>query len=255
MIIYISMFVYIFIVGWIGKASVGGKAISAKYNSRMTLPYAFLILAMPVFFIGMRTNYVDTKGYIAGFEAFPTEWWGVQIQLANSKGTGWIIYQWIIKKLFTKSGNTFIFITALIQGYAILKFYYKYSRDYSYSILLFFLSCSFVNMMNGIRQFMAVSLILFFSDYIFEKKYLKFLIVVLIASRIHPSAIVWIPAMFIIQGEAWNWKTIAFSLAMVMAVIFVDTFTNLLEDSLAETAYAGYTDQFAQDDGSNIMHT
>lgn len=255
MIVYTSMFVYIFLIGYIGKAFINSKGIKTKYQNGVTMFLAVLVLAMPVFFIGMRTNYVDTKSYIEGFEALATDWGTIADSLSDSKGAGWIIYEWIIKCFITKDANVFLMITAIIQAGALLKLYYKYSIDYVYSILIFFLSCAFVNMMNGIRQFLAVALILYFVDWIFEKKYLKFILVVLVAISIHMSAIIWLPAVFLVQGKPWNRKTVLSSILILFAILFLDKFTNLLEDTLSSTAYSGYTAQFASDDGSSIMHT
>ena len=62
--------------------------------------------------------------------------------------------------------------------------------------------------MGGIRQFMALSVLLFFSDWIFEDKPIRFAIVVLFASMIHASAIIWLPIVFVVSGKAGNLKTI-----------------------------------------------
>lgn len=255
MIIYSLMFVYVFAVGAIGRTYILSKGIITKYDSRMTKIIAVLVLALPVFFIGIRTNYIDTKGYIEGFNALETNWTSLVFGIEDSKGAGWLVYEWIIKRFVTKNANMFLMITAIIQAGAILKLYYKYSCDYAYSMLLFFLSCSFVNMMNGIRQFLAVALILYFSDYIFEKKYIKFIIVGMLACTIHISAIVWILAIFLVQGKPWNVRTILFGLLVLLSILYVDRFTGLLEDTLSNTIYSGYTAQFSVDDGSNIMHT
>lgn len=255
MSIYITMFIYVFIIGYLGKSYVCSRNIYTKYDSRITLFFAVLILVLPIFFIGMRTNYIDTKAYIEGFNTLPSGWSAFINTIGAAKGPGWILYEWIIKRFLTKSGNIFILFTAVIQGIAVLKLYYKYSTDYSLSVLLFFLSCSFVNMMNGIRQFLAVALILYFADYIFEKKYLKFIVIAFIACTIHISAIIWIPVIFIVQGETWNRKTILFSLIILLSIVFLDRFTGVLTNALMETSYSGYVDQFDIDDGSNFIHT
>lgn len=249
------MFIYIFLIGYTGKTLIHDHGIKTKYQSGVTFFWAVFVLVLPVFFIGLRTNYIDTKAYIMGFDLLETDIVALGDGMQDAKGTVWIIYEWFIKRFITQNANAFLMITAIIQAGALLKLYYKYSIDYVYSILLFFLSCSFVNMMNGIRQFFAVALILYFVDYIFEKKYIKFVLVVIVASLIHISAIVWLPAVFIVQGKPWNRKTIALSILVLLSVLYVDTFTALLEETLTYTDYSGYTAQFASDDGSSIVHT
>ena len=78
---------------------------------------------------------------------------------------------------------------------------------------------------------------------------------VLIASQIHVSAIIWLPVCLVIKGKPFNYKVLLMMGVVLLATQFVSTFTNLLEDTLTGTIYDGLTDQFAKDDGSNIMHT
>lgn len=256
MVVYWSMFFYVFIIGYIGKAFVKNKNIKNKYNNGTTLFFAVAILILPVLFIGLRTNYVDTKAYISGFNEISRNFSEVYNALSTSKCPGWLIYEWIIKFFITDNANAFLMITAIIQAGALLKVYYKYSSDYTYSVLLFFLSMSFaMGMMNGIRQFLAVAIIMYFSDYIFDGKYIKFIVVVLIAYSIHSTAIIWAVGVFIIQGKPWNARVIVCILLAVLAILFVDQFTNLLDEGLEATSYSGYTQQFSTDDGSNPMHT
>lgn len=256
MVVYCSMFFYVFIIGYAGKYFAKKHDIKSKYDNKTMLFFAVAVLILPVFFIGLRTNYVDTKAYISWFDGIPTSFSEVFSSCFESKGPGWTIYQWIIKFFITENANAFLMITAIIQAGALLKFNYKYSSDYAYSMLLFFLSMDFADyMMNGIRQFLALSLILYFADYIFDKKYVKFLVVVLIAYFIHTSAIIWAAAVFIIQGKPWNKKVIICVVLAVLAILFVDQFTNLLDEGLENTEYAGYSQQFSEDDGSNPMRT
>ena len=57
------------------------------------------------------------------------------------------------------------------------------------------------------------------------------------------------------QGKAWNKKTLLFIIVVVMAVVFADRFTDILDNMLAETQYENVVtdwEQF-QDDGTNIL--
>lgn len=110
-------------------------------------------------------------------------------------------------------------------------------------------------MQNGIRQFIAVTWILLFSDYIFEKKYIKFTIVVLIAATIHTSALLMIPIIFVIQGEALNKKTLWTSILVVFLLIYLDKAVPIVNELLSDTEYGGaITDwQASQNDGVNVF--
>lgn len=255
MIIYFLMVVYVFLIGVIAKQRVVNGASVSKNNNYTNLVFAVLIFALPIFFIGFRTNVADTLGYINSFLAQKTVFPDLSNGIFASRGIGWDIYAWFIKKFITNDPYVFLFITAIIQAGALIKFYYNYSTNYPYSVLLFFLSCSFTMMINGLRQMLATCLILYFSRYIFEKKYVRFLFVVFLAMTVHLSAIVWVLFVFIVQGKPGNIKTIIFGIIVIFAVVFTDQFTSILSDAISDTSYAGYTNQFQKDDGSNIFHT
>lgn len=250
--IYYLMFIYIFVLGIFFK----GVYVNQGNKDKNYTPFAAsLFMVLPVFFIGLRTGFADTQAYISGFQDLTTNFKEIVGLMENSRGVLFVLYEWIIKKYISDNANVLLMITAIIQAAGIVKFYRKYSIDYAFSILLFFLSCMFFYMSNGMRQFLAVCIILYFADYIFERQYLKFVIVVLIASLIHVSALIWLPAVFIVQGKPFNFRVILMAIVIALAVFYVDAFTNILEDSLIGTTYQGLTDQFATDDGSNVIHT
>ena len=253
MAVYLGMFLYVFIVGYAGKNI--NKNSKKDYTSGVSVFVAILTLAIPVILIGFRTQFGDTYAYINSFNDLEPGFENLSKVFENEKGPLWIMYEWIIKTFITKDAYCFLFITVVIQGAAVLQFFYRNSVDYVYSIVLFFLSMTFTYMMNGMRQFLAVCLLLFFSKWIFEKKYLRFIIIAIIAFYIHNSAFIWILALLVIYGKPWNKKMLLFSLLIILSVIFVDTFTSLLEEGLSDTAYSGYTAQFKKDDGQSIFNT
>ena len=255
MIIYFLMVAYVFLMGVAAKQQVISGATVSKYNNYTNLAFAILIFALPVFFIGFRSYIGDTSAYIASYEALSPGFPVLKDDIFKTRGYGWSVYQYLIKYVLQLNTDWFLMFTAMFQAGALIKLYYKYSTDYPLSSLLFFLSVSFMQMLNGLRQFFAICLILYFVDWIFKKKYIRFLIVVFIAISIHNVAIVWLAAVFLIQGRPANIRMLIFSFLIILAITFVDQFTNLLEDGISETSYAGYTNQFNNDSGSNISHT
>lgn len=255
MIVYLLIIGYVFLIGVISKQLVLSGSITSKYNNYTNLVFAILIFALPVYFIGLRTSVADTSAYINGFERLVPDFSLVHVDLLKSRGFGWDFFTIFFKKFVSQDVYLYLMTIAIIQAGALIKLYYKYSADYPYSILLLFLSGSFTYMMNGIRQFLAISIILYFSDYIFEKKNLRFVIVVLVASTIHLSVILWIFALFFVQGKTANIKMIILAFGLLLAITFVDTFTNLLDDALSETTYSNSLEHVSKDTGSSFIRT
>lgn len=253
--IYYLMFAYVFCVGLLYKMILAYNGISISNNKKYPLVVCIISMLLPVFYIGLRTGFADTQAYITGYNDLSLNFKEIEKIMLNSRGALFVLYEWVIKRYVSENANVFLMITAIIQALCVIKLYRKYSIDYSLSIMLFFLSCMFFYMTNGMRQFLALCIVLFFADFIFEKKYIRFVIIVLIASFIHVSVLIWIPAIFIVQGKPFNLRVIIMIILIGLAVFYVDGFTDLLEDSLTGTAYEGLTEQFASDNGSNIMHT
>lgn len=71
----------------------------------------------------------------------------------------------------------------------------------------------------------------------------------------HQSALLMIPVIFIIQGKAWNKKTVLCIIACLVALLFVDQFTNIMNSMLAETQYENVVSDYQawNDDGTNPL--
>lgn len=103
-------------------------------------------------------------------------------------------YYLLVKFLTLFSQNyqlSFIAISA-IYAYAITRFIIKYSYGYMASFIMLISMKYFAFSMSGLRQTVAIALLLISIDYIISGKPLKFFIFVLIGSFFHNSAIVFL---------------------------------------------------------------
>ena len=234
------------------------KRIMGKERTIVTWWFAILVFLPLIIMATNRPLKVgDTMQYIraynnmpSGFSAIPKYYSGLKKDKAYySLGS-------IIKCFFGSDYKIYFFIIATIQAFGMVRLYRKYSPDYVTAIFLFLLSTDFVSwMQNGTRQFVAVSICLLAVDFMLQKKYIPAVIFVLIASRFHQSALLVIPVMFVVQGEPWNWKTLIFIFLTVLAIRFVDQFTNLLDNALEETQYENVVSDWQSwnDDGTNPL--
>lgn len=88
-----------------------------------------------------------------------------------------------------------LFITAsLIVMISFGVYIKRYSQNIWLSVMLFFTFGYYSGSNNTIRQFIAISIILWSYEYIFKRKLIKFIIVVLIASQFHSTAIIFLAA-------------------------------------------------------------
>ena len=86
-----------------------------------------------------------------------------------------------------------------------------------------------------------------------ERKYIKLIIIILIASTIHSSALIMIPVIFIVHGKAWNKKTMVFIILSIIAMYIFSKNINTFDMLISNTEYAGTGAAMvaAGDDGVN----
>ena len=216
-----------------------------------------ILLIMPyVIWAGLRTdNWGDTYAYREMFEEAPASLSGLVSYIVNAeKDQGFSALVVLIKTLFGNSDVIFFAIIALIQFLCLIYVYRKYSCNLWLSIFIFVASTDYMSWIhNGMRQFLAVCITTVAIMLSLKKKYVWTIILILIASSIHASALIMLPGIFIIQGKAWNKKTIFALLASLIIILMIDRFTDFLEFLLADTQYSDAVSTWEQegDDGTS----
>lgn len=219
-------------------------------------PMAAALVILPILlWAGFRNFwYADTGAYYTGFRSMPSTISGFFLYVASiTKDRGFYIASAIIH-LLTSNARIYFIIIALVQGTGLFYLFRKYSSDYILSLFLFVASTDIFSwMFNGIRQFVAVTIILFGTELYLNKKYVPAVALILFASLFHQSALLFIPMLFIAQGEAFNRKTLTFIGAAILATVFVAQFTDFLDTALEDTQYTNVVSDYISwdDDGTN----
>lgn len=232
------------------------EMVLGKKETRWT-PFAAMLMALPyIVWAGFRGDgFGDTGAYRATVRTAPDSLAQLGEYLSTiDKDKGFSVLVVLFKTLVNNSDKFFFLLVAAFQMACLIHLYRKYSCNYWFSIFVFVATTDYMSWMhNGLRQFIAVSIILASTDWIIQKKYLRVILMILLASTFHASALLMIPALFIIQGKAWNKKTIiALGLSLV-AIVMVDQFTNVLDTLLADTQYSNMVTDWQEwnDDGTN----
>ena len=197
-----------------------------------------ILLMLPFFlWAGFRTKVGDTGLYRALYLNMPSrfEEWGEYLQNVN-KDWGFSVLGLAIKSIFGDNYTVYFLIIAAIQSIALIRVFRKYSSDYWLSIFIFVISTDYISwMMNGMRQFTAVTLIFAFTDWIVEGKNIRMVFVILVAATLHASALLMLPILFILRRKAWNFFTFVVIIGTGVALFFVNQLTDVLREILSET--------------------
>lgn len=235
------------------KERINGKTVT-RYNWL----FALAALAPLVYLAATRSKYfADTYNYWEGFTAAPSSFFEIWAYMSGiSKDRSFYFFMALIKCLIGLRPAVYLGIIALFQGLLFTKTIRKYSSHLLISFFIFYASTDYLSYMhNGIRQFVAVAIIFGMSEFIFERNYIPAIITILIASRFHGSALLMIPIVFIVQGEPWNRRTVLLLVLSFLAIIYVNQFTNILDNMLEETQYTNVVSDWKSwnDDGTNPL--
>ncbi len=144
-----------------------------------------------------------------------------------------------------------IFTAALITNVLIVIMLYKYSRLFDLSVYVYITGGLYLVSMNGIRQCLAAAIIFTSTKFLFEGKFGKYLLVILLASTFHLSALILIPIYFLVRYKAWSKSTIILLLSSIVIVIGFEQFSTFLFTAIEETQY-GHYESFTEG-GANII--
>ncbi|PAV31554.1 capsular biosynthesis protein [Virgibacillus profundi] len=243
---------------WMNLAIVFSFAIFARYFTPTLAsgipfsirPHKLLIfgsLLVLVLISGLRSNIGDTFNYINIFEENDFTWEYV----LSEKDIGFGILQMFLKNYISQDPQVMIFTTALITNLIIILVLYNYSRLIELSLYVYITGGLFLVSMNGIRQVLAAAITFAAIKYLINGSFIKYAIIIVLASFFHQSALILLPIYFLVRFKAWSKATVALVMLSVVAVIGYEQFSSLLFTALEDTQYAAY-DSFAEG-GANIL--
>ena len=203
--------------------------------------HACLITVPYIIWAGWREWFGDTEQYRKTFKGMPSSFGRIKSYMATvQKGHGFKLFELLFKSLVSRSDIAFFLFVALIQMACLVYIYRKYSTDYWLSMFFFVASTDYLSWMhNGIRQFIAATLVFLCIPLIAKKRYILAIIIVLLASQIHLTVLIFLPFIFVVNGRSWNVRTLIFIVCMIVAVIFADRITGILTEAIEDTAYRG----------------
>lgn len=254
---------YVFVLLWFIPLAVLNEIIyksnrlaNGQDEKKVGWLFALVAIIPVVLIVGFRPDFFgDTAAYIRKFDNAPTELNDINGYLdLMGKDKGFYIFLSLIKIFITKNYIVFFIIVASLQGIALVSVYRKYSSHFVFSLFLFIVSADYLLwMFNGSRQFCAVAIIFAATPLLLKKKYIRLILIVLLASTFHQSALLMLPIVFIVRGKPWNKKTLFFIGFVLLAIIFIDNFTDILNNSLVDTQYSDVVSEYTSegDNGTN----
>lgn len=241
---------------WIHLAFAFLLSVSARYFSMPSgalpagvRPNRLLFILTALWFClisGLRKNIGDTETYIRTYRTVDFTW----EYIWKTGDIGFNIFQKILK-MYTSNPQYMILITAFVTNMLIIMVLYKYARLFELGVFIYITSGSFIVSMNGIRQYLAASIVFAASKYLFAGDWKRYFPVVLFASLFHQSALVLIPIYFLVRRKAWTLSTLLLLGVAVIIVFGFNQFSELLFSAIKDTNYGKY--ETFSEGGANML--
>ena len=238
--------------------SLGGQTQYEEENeniiidNRYSLGLAVLIF-LPILLMSVwGPPRSDTGLYLRIFHTLPSNFNEGLNEVSLSDCPGFTMLGVMVKNLFGSNDTPYRLTIGLIHAIPLMTILREYSDNYLFSVYMFVASSMHLSwMMNGLRQFIAVTIIFFATPWIVEKKYPQLLLVILFAASFHKTALFMIPIIFIVQGDIWNWKTLL--MGGVLTIVALISLRNI--NAFEEFAdVVGYSTEYARSMGDNGVH-
>ena len=210
-----------------------GKNFISKYNYKYLI---CLVLAfLPLFLVsGLRYD-VGTDYYYV----YTPHFYDI---MNGDKGVftekTFILLNQIIYK-FTDNSQWIFIITSFIYVLFMALAITKISNNYLISVLVLIFGGYFFSSMNNVRQNVAVAIICYAYYFVMNKKYIRFILLILLASCFHIVAIIALPALFILSLDKINniRRKEFLYLGIIFAILLAWPLARLI---LANTKYSRY---------------
>ncbi len=158
--------------------------------------YAIIVFIMLTLIAGLRKYTIgnDTGNYVSFFNKVIL--YGSNIFKTSRFEVAYVLFNFIISKI-SSNYTVLLFFAASITNACICQFVYKYSKNMTFSFLLFIVCRFFFSEMNIIREFLAIAIVLYSIKYIENRKIVKYILMIIIASMFHVSALVAVVLYFL----------------------------------------------------------
>lgn len=226
--------------------------VEGKETTRVKVGLVFVLVGYIIFFVGFRDKVLDTGAYIASFNVLPNsveDLWAYLKQIESDKG--FYFLAGIFKLFISENHYAWLFFLASISCLGMFRTLYKYSVDFPLTAYLFITTTTFTWLMNGCRQFLVVCILFGFVDWLIEGKKFRYILLTLLLTTIHSSAVfVAVNIFFVSTKQIFGKKMLFFILLTVIGTYYSENIFIFLNES---TNTVNYAETMGMDGGSNII--
>lgn len=224
----ISLIFFGFFSKYLNSKSIVKKVLSL---SIITLPICFLSALRSI------NTGADTMNLYRDFLASEQKSF-VEVIQTNPTALIYQSLEWIISYYAPGNYHIYFFVVAFLSMTFVILGINKWKLKYSVFAYALFLLTLGPNLLNQIREMLAVSIMVYGFYYLYQKNYKVYFIISLIASLIHLSAFPMALIIFLIVYNVKNQKSnLIFLIFIIIVTVFSKQIFNLLSVFVSFTKY------------------
>lgn len=208
-------------------------ARAAGYRYSVWNDWAYLLLlAVLILFAGLRTQYNDTWNYLHIYKSAPTLTAFVEESenLNIFKNPLFYAFQSLLKTCGF-DGQMLVFLSSVITQICFVGFIKRYSKDFAFSIFLYFTLGTYVLTLAALKQVLGMSLAMLAFPYLEKKEYGKYYFFVFLAMLTHTYALVF-AVLPLFRVRPWKAFTFGFvTVVLILMLNFEEAITAFMEQA------------------------
>ncbi len=142
-------------------------------------------------------------------------------ELIGERDWGFSVLSAAVYHLSNGNFQLYNLVLAIITYAPIMYVYRRYSGDFCLTVFLYMTTLACFWPYNGVRQSLAGSICFGAFSYLCNKKYLKYVVCILIASVCHSTALIMFPLMFFLLMKPWNRAMLLVTTGILLSILFL----------------------------------
>ncbi len=226
--------------------------VEPKLSKGARISFYVLICFFLCLFAGLRTAYNDTYAYIEDFKNTTNDFLSLFAEeFSISSVYLFKIWNFIVFNSITHNANIYLFLSSILFVFPAVYLIDKYSKKFTFSIMLFMFGGLYLFSLAGLKQAMATGVVLLGLPNLFKKEYVRYYICCILSLGFHAYSMFFL-LVPLLGVETFNKRTIVFCILTIVVGIFLSFFSEVIT-AIVEFLGKEISEEKLQEGSVNIL--
>ena len=179
-------------------------------------------------FAGLRTKYNDTGTYIKLFSETPKKFSNLfSSKISLSEVYLFEFWNYCIYHFISQNANVYLFLSSIVFVCPAIYLMGKYSKNFTFSVMLFMFAGMYLFSLAGLKQAMATGMVMMAFPSLIKKQYFKYYLFCIFAVGFHSYSILFL-VVPLLGEEPFNKRTVFFCLIAIFIGALMSYFSSVI---------------------------